>query len=246
MILAQFLLDIIFPPICFACEAHLKTENEKKIGVCAACSGKLGYLPGFLCPVCFKRLPAVASAKAGLPVNICHEESRFILAAPLRYSNPAARGIIQTLKYKKIEAAADPLVSILAEYLSVSLLNSLNAVIIPVPIHWKKERKRGFNQAFVIARGLKNRMEIFRETPIISGALVKIADKPSQTKQKDYKAREENIRGSFEIRKPEQISGKNVFLVDDVFTSGATMREAVRILKLAGAKKIIAVVIAKA
>jgi ComF family protein len=168
----------------------------------------------------------------------------------LKYANPAVRELIHALKYGGLRAAAEPLVSVLAEYLSASLKNhpnfAGNSIIIPIPLHPGKERERGFNQALIIAEGLKDRMENFQETPLVSGCLFKKESTGSQTEQKDCAAREENVRGSFGLRDMELISGRNVFLIDDVFTSGATMREAARILKSAGAKKIVAVTVARA
>ncbi|MEK7169619.1 MAG: phosphoribosyltransferase family protein [Patescibacteria group bacterium] len=203
-------------------------------------------MPGFLCPVCFRRLPEGKNP----PADGCHPDSRFILASPLDYSNPTARELIHTFKYAKLKAAAEPLVSILGDYLNSSICNlSLdirNFVFIPIPLHPKKQRERGFNQALVIAEGLKTRLNIFREVPIISNTLFKKEPAKSQTEQKDYISRENNVRGGFGLRNPELVVEKNVFIVDDVFTSGATMREAVRVLKSAGAKKIVAITIAKA
>jgi competence protein ComFC len=97
-----------------------------------------------------------------------------------------------------------------------------------------------------LAELVRGKAGIFGETPILSGALSRTRPTLSQTKKKNCGEREENIRGCFSAEKPELISGKNVFLVDDVFTSGATMREAARVLKSAGAGKIIALAVARA
>lgn len=256
MSLAQYLFDIIFPPTCLACKDYLKSEDEKSRYICDVCSLKLDYLPGFLCPVCFRRLPAEVLTKAGLPP--CHQDAQFILAAPLSYGNPIVRELIHVLKYNSLKTAAEPLVSVLAWYLSASFENCKlsagggsafggkieNFNLVPIPLHPSKERKRGFNQALVIADRSKEVLKLNAE--VLSEVLVKISSTPSQTKQKNYEAREENIRGSFDIKKPELVSGKNILLIDDIFTSGATMREATRVLKLSGAKKIIAVTVARA
>ncbi len=246
MSLSQYLLNIIFPSICLSCRIYLARDEERIRRLCANCSLKLSFMPGFLCPVCFRRLPEGKNP----PADGCHPDSRFILASPLDYSNPTARELIHTFKYGKLKAAAEPLISILGDYLNSSICNlSLdirNFVFIPIPLHPKKQRERGFNQALVIAEGLKTRLNIFREVPIISNTLFKKESANSQTEQKDYASRENNVRGGFGLRNPELVVEKNVFIVDDVFTSGATMREAVRVLKSAGAKKIAAITIAKA
>jgi len=147
-------------------------------------------------------------------------------------------------------AAAEPLASVLAEYLSASISNFeleiSNYIILPIPLHPRRERERGFNQALVLAELLKGKSEILREIPILTGVLVRIKPTLSQTKRKGREGREENVRNCFGVLKPELISGKDIFLVDDVFTSGATMREAVRVLKSAGAGKITALAAARA
>jgi ComF family protein len=238
VILTHYLLDIIFPPVCFACKEYLKSGSEKTNHLCTACSGKLGYLPGFLCSVCLKRLPA--------PEKTCHKDAQFILASPLEYSNPVAREIIHTLKYGKVRTAVEPLAQILCDYLTASVKNSNLLIgsfsLVPIPLHPKKERGRGFNQAAVIAEKLGEKSGL----PVLSSVLKKTAFTPSQTEKKSGAEREENVRDTFIIKNPELVAGKNIFLVDDVFTSGATMREAARVLKLAGAKKIIALAVARA
>ena len=256
MSLAQYLLDIIFPPACLACKNYLKDEREKSDHLCATCSGKLEYLPGFLCPVCFRRLPTGALTTTGLPAVLYHRDAQFILAAPLRYNNPVVQELIQTLKYGGLKTAAEPLANVLAAYFTdsvrISRLEIGNFVLIPIPLHPAKERKRGFNQALVVAGVLRrNLLKSFafnplEGLPILAEAIVKTKDTPSQTGKEDYKARAENVRGVFEIKKPELVAGKDILLVDDVFTSGATMCEAVRALKSAGAKKVIAAVVARA
>ncbi|MGC9602954.1 MAG: ComF family protein [Minisyncoccia bacterium] len=242
MILTQYLLDIIFPPVCFACKSHLEKGEERTRRLCSGCFRKMDFMPGFLCPTCFRRLPAGEKT--------CHPGNKFVLASPLNYSNSVARELVHMLKYGKLRAAAEPLASTLADYLASSIQNSRleiqNFVLIPIPLHPKRERERGFNQALVLAEILKEKSEILCNVPILIGAFARIKPTPSQTKKDDREERENNVRGCFGVLKPELISGKDVFLVDDVFTSGATMREAARVIKAAGAKKIIALAVARA
>ena len=125
-----------------------------------------------------------------------------------------------------------------------------NTVLVPIPIYKNKERQRGFNQgrliAEVIATILAGKFERPQPLSIGNDCLVKIKPTASQTDCKDYKARTKNIAGSFGLKNPGSLKGKDVFLVDDVFTSGATMNEAARLLKEAGAHKIIGFVLTKA
>ncbi|MCP6720196.1 MAG: ComF family protein [Patescibacteria group bacterium] len=236
------LLNVIFPPLCLGCKKH-----TKETFLCRRCQEKIEINNAFYCPRCNRRLPA---GREGFlkSKNTCHPEMKFILAAATSYQNEVIRELIHMLKYKRIKTALEPLTEIMGSYLEKVISNLLlvisNSVIIPIPLHAKKERRRGFNQATLIADILHQYLEA--KFPVERANLVKIKSTSSQTDLKDYEERTRNVERCFALNYPEKIKGKNILLVDDVFTSGATMKEAVRVLKLAGAKKIIGFVIAKA
>ena len=112
-------------------------------------------------------------------------------------------------------------------------------LIIPIPLHWKKEFSRGFNQSAIISVYLGK----FLKKPVMLGNLVKIKNTVSQT-QLSESERKENVKGSFKVKKQSLIKGKNILLVDDVKTTGATTEEAKRVLKKNGAKKVIILTVA--
>jgi competence protein ComFC len=103
--------------------------------------------------------------------------------------------------------------------------------LIPVPLHFYRENWRGFNQAEEIAKVVGEKMNV----PVFN-VLVRKRKTKQQSLLANKKEREENIKGAFEIRKEDKklMKGKKVLLVDDVFTSGADMRECTKILKKAG------------
>jgi competence protein ComFC len=113
--------------------------------------------------------------------------------------------------------------------------------IIPVPLHPKREKRRGFNQAQVIAKELAN----LQKVKLLEGVLVKTKNVPPQTFLQ-LKEREKNVRGAFRVVKKEEIKDRVVLLVDDVYTTGSTVRECSLILKEAGAKEVKALTIAQA
>lgn len=231
----KFFLNIIFPPRCVACQKVLPPQNSNNL-ICENCFAGIEINNCFYCPKCGRRLYETKSP--------CHKEEKFILAAASYHKNQSVRALIHALKYKRLKTAAEPLALILKLYLrkigNNFSLNSENFSIIPMPLHFKKERGRGFNQAHLILQTLDNKQEIEKNV------LFKIKNTESQTRLKNREKRIENVKDSFEIRGKEKIAGKNIILFDDVFTSGATMREAARVLKEAGAKKIIGFVITKA
>jgi ComF family protein len=113
--------------------------------------------------------------------------------------------------------------------------------IIPVPLHPKREKRRGFNQAQVIAKELAN----LQKVKLLEGVLVKTKNVPPQTFLQ-LKEREKNVRGAFRVVKKEKIKDRVVLLVDDVYTTGSTVRECSLVLKEAGAKEVKALTIAQA
>lgn len=248
MILTRFwnyCLDIIFPPVCLSCKTYLQNQEGKLSLLCSKCQKQVEINNCFYCPKCGRRLP---EAK-----KFCHQDVRFILAAATSYQNKVSRELIHILKYQKIKTALRPLTKITDLYINKVFrnpdLNIKNFLIIPIPLHSKKERERGFNQAFLIAQAVAKSLHDYYAVPelkIETNNLVRTENTKSQTGIGDYEKRKANVARCFRVNYPDGIKSKNVILVDDVFTSGATMREAVQTLKLAGAKKIIGFVIAKA
>lgn len=103
----------------------------------------------------------------------------------------------------------------------------------PVPLHFNKMKERGFDQAFLIARQVARTLRL----PLEGGLLRRVkATDPQATMTRAERAR--NIKGAFEVNRPELIAGKNILLVDDVFTTGATVNEAAKTLKKNGAGKV--------
>jgi predicted amidophosphoribosyltransferase len=134
------------------------------------------------------------------------------------------------------EAPAKPLAGRLSGSENLSLW-----LIVPVPLHPRRERERGFNQAKILAEIVAHHFNL-----TLIEALKRIKNTKPQAKIKDIEKRMQNIFNCFAIKSPEAIQGKNIILIDDVFTSGATINEAVKVLKQNGAKKVIALVLAKA
>lgn len=113
--------------------------------------------------------------------------------------------------------------------------------IIPVPLHPEKEKKRGFNQAGLLARELATRTQI----KLVEDQLVKVRRTLAQTSL-EAKGREKNLKGAFEVRNKEKIKDKIVLLVDDVFTTGSTLQACSLALRKAGALEVRALTVAQA
>lgn len=224
------ILDALFSPICAVCRKNVPPSENF---VCRDCLSLIEINRTFFCPICRARLPENK--------KICHFDCPYVLAAASNYDNAVVQNVIHLLKYKQIKGLAPILAEIIFDYLKNLELNFENFVIVPVPLHKRKEFSRGFNQSRLIAENISQKLNIS-----FHGALKRIKNNKAQAGLKDHEKRKENVQNCFAAEKPEEISGKNVILIDDVFTSGATMNEAVKVLKSAGAKKIIALVAAKA
>lgn len=168
------------------------------------------------------------------------------------YGDETAKKAIWMLKYRGAKNLAEPL----AEMLNTRCLTKLEIrntgdwLIVPVPLSKNRLKERGYNQAELIAKHLFEKLKSktdfdSTEARLRCDVLYKIKDTPAQVSVKNRKERLKNLDGAFAVKNPELVEGKNIILIDDVSTTGATLREVRKTLKLAGAKKIIALVVAR-
>ena len=218
------------PAQCLSC-------NLPGTYLCADCQGYLPYLEQTLCPVCTR------AAVDGFTHPRCR--SRYApdrLFVPFRYYGVMGAAV-RKLKYRAVTALADFLAGLLVEEMLESGFEfGRGALLVPVPLHPVKQLERGYNQSEILARSLGRMLKV----ELANGALKRIRETPSQTKLKG-KEREKNVRGAFGVNQKKGIlfRGKDIILVDDVFTTGATLRECNRVLKRAGARFIYLLAVAK-
>jgi competence protein ComFC len=120
--------------------------------------------------------------------------------------------------------------------------NFQKPIFIPIPLSSSRLRERGFNQAELLCREILN--QNINLGILIKNVLIKNKDTLHQAKIRDRSKRLRNLTGSFAIKNPEIIKSRNIILIDDVTTTGATLSEARKVLKKSGAKKVIAFTIA--
>lgn len=114
-------------------------------------------------------------------------------------------------------------------------------LLIPVPLHPKKLKKRGFNQAAILAKEVSKRHQILLDL----FSLCRNRDSESQTNL-TYRERKDNVKDAFSVKLSSKIKGKNILLIDDVYTTGATVNECSKVLLRAGAKKVDVLTLARA
>jgi ComF family protein len=232
----QFLFNLVFPDDCRLCAQPL--VNVSRIPVCKSCLSLPQPLQAeFFCQTC--RTPFLSS----YPLDhngqcaVCRENAvNFDFAYSYgSYEGPLQR-LIQLFKYGKVESLAGPLSALLLR--AVPRDQNFD-VIAAMPMHWRKQWERGFNQAELLAQpvarryGLKLATNLRRTHYTASQASLSEA------------GRRQNPKGSFAVARPEQIAGKRILLIDDVFTTGATLRAATAALKSAGAARVSALTLAR-
>ncbi|HDZ54770.1 MAG TPA: ComF family protein [Candidatus Nealsonbacteria bacterium] len=228
--LKKSVLDLFFPKFCFSC-------REEGSYLCQDCLSTLEILEYQYC-LCKKPLRLVLAGKC----RSCYYKKLNGLYFALPYQNQLLRKLIHKFKY-------EPYVKELAELLSSLIIShfklsnkpprfGLDWVFIPIPLSIKREKKRGFNQAKEIAKELSKKLNL----PLADDILLKIKETFPQVELEE-EARIENIKESFAASR--KLNGKKILLIDDVYTTGATMEECAKTLKVAGAKEIWGVVVAR-
>jgi ComF family protein len=149
--------------------------------------------------------------------------------------------LIWQFKFKSRQKAGEILTTLLFEAISDIGYSVNDSILVPIPLFPKRLRERGFNQAEKIADYLSDKLNLKKVS-----CLLRVKNTTPQSEISDYKQRRVNIAHAFEIKKGSGPFDKRIFLIDDVWTSGATMSEAVSVLKNAGAGEIIAMVVARA
>lgn len=232
----NIILDILFPPVCLNCRKYLIGDKF----ICNNCFNLIKLNSALFCSVCKSRL---ADNK-----KICNHSKKiqpyfYLLAAAGNYDNQVLRNLIHGLKYQYLKNSAPLLSKLLFLYLKNLPLSFTNGqwLIMPMPLHSARQRQRGFNQSKLIAEFVATQLNL----PLIE-ILTRTKNNKPQVGLKGNEERIENVKNCFAIQNPKLVEKKNILLIDDVFTSGATMNEAVKVLKQNGARRIIALVIAKA
>lgn len=214
--LGSALADLLFPAHCLGC-------------------GRGG---DYLCPACQDALPWIGPPfcrRCGLPLRRgelcpdCQASPRDIDGIrSLFLMQGLAREAIHKFKYENLRALAWPLGGLLWRYLEANPLPA--DALVPVPLHPRRLRQRGHNQAALLARELGQRSGL----PVVEGMLTKIRHSPAQARASSAAQRRANVEGAFACR-DRRLEGRRALLIDDVCTTGATLEACAATLKKAGA-----------
>jgi ComF family protein len=240
---AAALFVTLFPSDCRLCGNPLL--NISRLPVCDECLAAMHPISGLLCATCGERVEGPWLA-GEVRCNLCRRlEPPYVKATAYGSYESGLRELIHLLKYEQVRPAANVLGRMLAE--AVEDLRPLFAgkpIVAPVPLHARKLRQRGFNQAELIAQVATKLMPAENRLQLSSGVLQRCRETQSQIGLSRHQRRE-NMRGAFAVVKPEEIGGCEILLVDDVFTTGTTVSECARVLRRAGASKIFVATVAR-
>lgn len=192
------------------------------------------------CDRCQRSLSlAVSSPDATALCGPCRQgETEFDRLRVFGAYDAELRQLIVLLKYNGLRPLAGPLAGWLALVATQHPALADVDALVPVPLHPRRERQRGYNQAELLARELSR----WLKRPVETGWLERVKDTPSQTGL-THAQREENVRGAFAARS--KLDSRRILLVDDVCTTGATLNACARVLKAAGAETVQALTVAR-
>ena len=226
------ILDFLYPKFCLSC-------GKEKSYLCPDCITKVKSFPAPSCPYCDRRSPEG---------KICKECRKslfgFVSAAP--YSDEILRKLINAFKYNFVKELSASLAFLILKFLKQNpeiefFKNPLNFLILPIPLHPRRLRWRGFNQSVEIGKILSPLLK----APMEENFLFRKKHTKPQVKIKDKKEKEKNVKGIFLVKNSGEIKNKKIILLDDVATSLSTMEEAARVLKENGIKEVWGLTVAK-
>ena len=208
----KFILDLLFPINCLECNQEGK----------------------FICSSCFKKIPV---NEKNMEFNKDSVLDKLIIAS--NYSYPLIKKAIHRYKYDFVKELANPLGQLMIKKLNQQ--NIKDSILIPIPLHLKRLRWRGFNQADLLAQHIGKELNI----PVINNLLIRTKHTLPQAKIENAQERQQNIKQAFALNSRTLFSGRSFILIDDISTTGATLKECAKILKPLKPKEIYGLVISK-
>ena len=201
--------------------------------------GKVHYL----CDTCWEQIETLKPPWCricGLPrwsavCADCHEHPPlFGRLRAIAFYEPTLREAVHLMKYEKKQVISKHLNQLLRAHLPEDLASTGYDFLLPIPLHTNRLRQRGFNQAEQIAQGVAQAWGV----PVRTDILFRIRDTVPLSSLGSHEERLKNIAGAFEVRSPDSIQNQKILLIDDIFTTGTTINEALKVLQVASPDRI--------
>ena len=224
--LKEVATDFLFPQRCVGC-------GKEGGFLCPSCRRSLSQLAPPLCPRCGKPQPSgiLCPGCVGWRAEIDG------IRSPFRFDE-VMRQAIHQLKYRNVRALAAPLAKLLKDYLVTNPVPG--ELLVPVPLHQKRLRERGYNQSSLLAWELGKLTNL----TVIDDRLIRQRHTPPQARTSNVDERRSNVAGAFVCR-DDKLRDKQILLIDDVSTSGTTLDACAAALKAAGASSVWGLVLAR-
>lgn len=233
----EHLASVVFPPHCMQCQAALSMRAPQQW-----CDECLRGLKGQSCAACLScgaHLPQTSPFADGCAVCL---KTRINFDAAISIGNyrGALQKVIREMKRASSESIAHQLGRVLAQCMGERAVGIEADLIVPMPIHWWKKLKRGFNASSIIADGISAALKIPQRKSVLRYSRLTQKQGTLSTQ-----ARIKNVQGAIRVKNPKSLVGRHIVLVDDVTTSCATANEATKALRKAGAKEVTLAVAAR-
>lgn len=235
------LLSLIYPKICSHCERSL--DPLSRIYLCSDCYSRINrYIKPPVCTICGKSIKIQdihkkKRASVDILSDLCSDctgcNFHFTRGHTAVLYEGLVKDCIHDFKYNSCTYLAGTLAQLMIDFAQNFMDMTEIDALASVPLHWRKLRQRGYNQAELLCKKLSSAFNI----PIIYKGLGRIKDVLSQT-ELQRNERIDNVKDIFRVTKPHNFIGKRILLIDDVFTTGATLNECSKAIKEAGACKV--------
>jgi competence protein ComFC len=230
-------IGLVYPRNCLFCSMAL-TDQERDV-ICAACLSTVRRIEPPFCQQCAS--PFAGAVRESFVCGYC-QDLRFAFARAVCAcrAEGIVRESIHRFKYNREMYLGPHLAEWLIEAARQWIDWQTVDAIVPVPLHPRKKREREFNQSEYLSAALSR----YFDRPLLVGELHRVKDTVTQTAL-DAEQRHRNLRNAFAARRVDVISRKRLVLVDDVFTTGATLNSCAKVLRRAGAHSVIALAVAR-
>lgn len=218
-------LDILFPPTCTVC-------GEEGAWVCSDCIAGFAPCENNRCPLCAKPF------YRGFLCLTCRDQSALSQCCSSFAYTDALKTAVHAIKFGGARLSIPLLIPFLCDTWRM-LGNDAVDCVMPIPLHVRRERERGYNQAELFARGVAEHIK----KPLLTDILIRTRETKAQA-ELSREERRVNTQGAFSCRAGGTTAGASVLLIDDVCTTGATLEQAARTLREAGAREVNALTLA--
>lgn len=225
------IVNFVFPAQCIICKTFIDNDD----GICFECINKIDFITNPKCAYCGYPFEIKFSENGKNKLYICPQclksKPKFDKCVSVVRYNDASKKIILPFKH----ADKTNYAKIMGRMIAANISPFISKVdfIVPVPIHLKRMLKRKYNQSALLV----NVISSITGKPALFNTLIRTKFKESQG-HLSIDDRKLNVRGAFDIKNSFKIKGKNILIIDDVFTTGATINECAKVLKSAGARRI--------